>query len=539
LQSLEARTVLSVPAGTPWTQFGASPTPSIIITFDAKGTVSVVNTGVGPYDSIEDTYIGVVNNSKKAVPSIRVGAPSSSDIFGFDGDGIQTYGSPAPPSGGSTGYEGPDNFFSNITDNGTTMTGTVNFIGGLAAGQQTYFSLEGAPQTIAVGIDLQLTLKDAGIVPTQATDLNLNHFYGTESVRLPVTIQDIGTDPAKGNVTVDVFLSTTTDLSGSVTGTSPIKSMPSTIDLAASASQQLNVDVPISSNAASHLTAGQKYYFVLRLSSPTIQESDNQNGMDANNIAASAGMYEYLGNPSVSNVFNSGKYFKVVRDTLNGVDPFVSQGAPTPTDGQHFTAAFESPGGYDNPNLGAYLDSKGIPTIGIGLNLNALNPTTKTSLATDVRSFYGTQAANGVAGYTNIDNLNDNQVINMLKTQAQTAGAGGQGQDALTKTDAQALFDAVYAKHQQAATAAVGQATWDTLPAGVQWVLTDIDFNVGSVTGFHNLLADLTASGGPDFVKAGFDFLDSKRTNDVQYARTLAGFEFLLKGHEADLGKIV
>jgi hypothetical protein len=61
-----------------------------------------------------------------------------------------------------------------------------------------------------------------------------------------------------------------------------------------------------------------------------------------------------------------------------------------------------------------------------------------------------------VAGYINIDNLTDTQVINMLKTQAQQAGAGGQGQDALTKADAQALCNTLYAKHQQAAAAAVG-----------------------------------------------------------------------------------
>jgi GH24 family phage-related lysozyme (muramidase) len=535
-EMLEDRAVPSVAAGTPWTPFGQSSEPSIIITIGKKNAVTITNTGVGPFDGIEDTYVGIVNDSGKTLPSIAVSAPSSSFIFAFDGDGIQAYGSPAPPTGGTTGYEGPDNFFSNISDNGTTATGTVNFIGGLASGQQTYFSLEGPPQAIEIGIDLQLTLDNSKVVPTQATDLHLNHFYSAESVRLPVTIQDIGTDPAKGNVTVDVFLSTTSDLTGSVTGTNPIKSINSTIDLAPSASQQLNVDVTVDSNAAAQLTAGQKYYFVLKLSSPTIQESDNQNGTDQNNIAASATSYEYVGKTHIDSVFNSGKYFKVIRDTLKSVDPFALQGAPTPTDGQHFTAAFESPGGYDNPNLGAYLDSKGIPTIGIGLNLNALDSSTKSQLAADVRSFYSTQAANNVPGYTNIDNQTDTQVINMLKTQASQAGAGGQGQDALTKADAQALFNTVYAKHQQAAATAIGQSVWDSLPSNVQWVLTDIDFNTGSVAAFKGLLGDLQAG---DFVRAGFDFMDSKRSNDVQYARTLAGFEYLLQGHNSELGQLV
>jgi hypothetical protein len=118
-----------------------------------------------------------------------------------------------------------------------------------------------------------------------------------------------------------------------------------------------------------------------------------------------------------------------------------------------------------------------------------------------------------VPGYTNIDNQTDTQVINMLKTQASQAGAGGQGQDALTKADAQALFNTVYAKHQQAAATAIGQSVWDSLPSNVQWVLTDIDFNTGSVAAFKGLLGDLQAG---DFVRAGFDFMDSKRSNDVQ-----------------------
>jgi hypothetical protein len=67
-----------------------------------------------------------------------------------------------------------------------------------------------------------------------------------------------------------------------------------------------------------------------------------------------------------------------------------------------------------------------------------------------------------------------------------------------TTTDAQTLFQTVYAQHQQAAIAAVGQTLWNSLPTNVQWVLTDIDFNVaGGVASFHNLLADLQAPGRP------------------------------------------
>src|SRR2546428_237499 len=41
-----------------------------------------------PYESVEDTLIGVVNNSNSSVASIPLS--STTDIFGFDGDGICT-----------------------------------------------------------------------------------------------------------------------------------------------------------------------------------------------------------------------------------------------------------------------------------------------------------------------------------------------------------------------------------------------------------------------------------------------------------------
>src|SRR6516225_5172814 len=56
---LEDRAVPSVAAGTPWTPFGQSPEPSIIITIGKKNDVTMTNTGFGPFDGIEDTYVGV------------------------------------------------------------------------------------------------------------------------------------------------------------------------------------------------------------------------------------------------------------------------------------------------------------------------------------------------------------------------------------------------------------------------------------------------------------------------------------------------
>jgi hypothetical protein len=118
-----------------------------IITITDK-SASVTFTGQGPYDNIEDTLVGVVNNSKQTISSI--GLRSALNIFAFDGDGIcgtdpntgQSF-NPAPKKCpfGPTTYEGPGVSFSDINFNQTE--GKVNFAVPLAAGGGTsYFSLE-------------------------------------------------------------------------------------------------------------------------------------------------------------------------------------------------------------------------------------------------------------------------------------------------------------------------------------------------------------------------------------------------------------
>jgi len=94
----------------------------------------------GTYDGSDDTLIGIVNNSSSKLSSISLS--SSTDIFGFDGDGIDTYGAPGNNSDNS-GYGGPDSYFTNI--NSSYTSGTVDFVTALSAnGGSTYFSLEEA-----------------------------------------------------------------------------------------------------------------------------------------------------------------------------------------------------------------------------------------------------------------------------------------------------------------------------------------------------------------------------------------------------------
>jgi hypothetical protein len=117
--------------------------PEFLITFNADGSVAttlnpVYTTDPGPYDGVEDTYFGVINNSSVAKSMFSL--TSTQDIGGFDGDGIDTYGVTGN-STDTTGYGGPNAFFTNNL--GTSLI--VNFLTPIAAnGGTDIFSLEEA-----------------------------------------------------------------------------------------------------------------------------------------------------------------------------------------------------------------------------------------------------------------------------------------------------------------------------------------------------------------------------------------------------------
>jgi hypothetical protein len=126
-----------------------SPSCAILIEFTDQGVNIFEDPTVGAFDGIEDTLVGVVNNSSATVNKITlsgVGA-SGTPIFGLDGDGICGGYNPGPPACpyGPSGYEGPNTSFANISAD--TTTGDVVFTGGLAPGQSTYFSLEDKVET--------------------------------------------------------------------------------------------------------------------------------------------------------------------------------------------------------------------------------------------------------------------------------------------------------------------------------------------------------------------------------------------------------
>jgi hypothetical protein len=123
---------------------GADTGCGVLITVNPDGSGTVTDDpSQPPYENAEDALVGLQNNAPGAVNSVDLS--SSTDIFGFDGDGIcSTFISPQP-SGcpfGPTEYEGPGTSFSNISAD--TTSGTVNFSPGVGPGGSAYFSLEEA-----------------------------------------------------------------------------------------------------------------------------------------------------------------------------------------------------------------------------------------------------------------------------------------------------------------------------------------------------------------------------------------------------------
>ncbi len=132
---------------------------SVLITFQKDGKPRVdTDPSQGPFDGIEDTSVGIQNNSNRPIFSISL--KGSTIIFGFDGDGL--CGANPRPGGcpfGPTGYEGPGVSFTNISSN--RASGTVSFAGGIKKGGSAFFSLEESNfQLVLCGSDDPDTTED-------------------------------------------------------------------------------------------------------------------------------------------------------------------------------------------------------------------------------------------------------------------------------------------------------------------------------------------------------------------------------------------
>ncbi len=128
----------------------------VTFTTDTSGNlVATVTTPVNgnPYDGVEDTLVGIQNNSGATLNSIDLSS-STTPVFGFDGDGICQFSGGTLGvlsrdcfANGTTGYEGPNNTFTNISSGFTT--GTVNFTTPIGPNGTAWFALEGQPSSVS------------------------------------------------------------------------------------------------------------------------------------------------------------------------------------------------------------------------------------------------------------------------------------------------------------------------------------------------------------------------------------------------------
>lgn len=189
---------------------GADSECGVLLTINPDGSVTVTGSGQGPFDGVEDTLIGVQNNSAVSVPMLSLSGNSSP--FAFEGDGLCAYIYCSYPN--ATGYEGPNTSFSNYGPTGTS--GDVNFLnGGIPSGGSAYFSLEGA-----------VTAQNLVITPPTPTDPPIsatgNNTQGTEGAALTGAVATI-TDPDT-TATASEYTATidwgdgTTPVAGTVSG---------------------------------------------------------------------------------------------------------------------------------------------------------------------------------------------------------------------------------------------------------------------------------------------------------------------------------
>lgn len=121
------------------------------ITLGPGGTGTVVVNNSTTYDGSDDQLVSVINNTGGSVSSITL---TGAGIGGFDGDGgwapgsgcvvagPNTFGCFTPSIATSPGdYSGPNNTFVSFSANQVVD----NFVGGLANGASTFFTLEEPP----------------------------------------------------------------------------------------------------------------------------------------------------------------------------------------------------------------------------------------------------------------------------------------------------------------------------------------------------------------------------------------------------------
>ncbi len=155
---------------------GLDPSCALLIVVSDAGVTVLGDPAVSAYDGSDDTMVGILNSSTKAVGSLPLSS-TSHPIFGFEDDGLcsgpfaNSAGNDVPaPAGcpfGSTGYEGPGTSFNAISAD--TMSGIVNFTTPIPAGGSAYFSLEDTLLASDIVPGVPTTTPGGGATPTVVT----------------------------------------------------------------------------------------------------------------------------------------------------------------------------------------------------------------------------------------------------------------------------------------------------------------------------------------------------------------------------------
>jgi hypothetical protein len=330
-------------------------------------------------------------------------------------------------------------------------------------------------------IDFDVTPDTGAIVPTQAKDLNLLHFFGGEKLTVPTVVKNYGPSTASGSVTVSIYLNTTNNVKGT-----PVYLGAKTVNviLADNQTQAVEVDTTIPTN----LSVGTKYFIVAQVTTPLKQST-------INDVRATSRQFEFIGTPNNKAPFEpdaNGQilYFNFVRNTLNGNFAIQRQDASVRTnDAMSFIGYFQN--NYKTPTMVG-----GVPTLSVGINLNNLSSNMTHLMATYVRGYY-------TKTYKETLSSNDATVIAMLKSQA----AAGVNKQAIDDTQSQGLFNSAYAERQQVAINALSQTTFSKLNPMARIAVMDQVYGTGTVV--PEIISALQAG---DYVRAGFELIDSPKT---------------------------
>jgi hypothetical protein len=192
---------------------GLSPSCAVLFTINPDGSITTsVDPGIGPYEGVEDTLVGVQNNTTSTtIPSLTL---AGSSIFALDGDGICA--NPNPTSGlpgincsgnaaDTTGYGGPKSSFVIVDRN----NGTVVFAGGLAPGGSTFFSLEEPPSVVG-SIKVEQ--------PIIATGTTFSAVEGTAFTGTVATAKDADTTATPSDYTATINWGDGTSSPGTISG---------------------------------------------------------------------------------------------------------------------------------------------------------------------------------------------------------------------------------------------------------------------------------------------------------------------------------